>query len=275
MSAADAQGQRRAGGPGDIKPVKVEVADGVATVAVNSPPVNAMGAGVLHGLASTARSLAGDDAVRAVVVVGAGTKAFMAGADISEFAELRERPAGMQEHAALAGRMWDAWRALPQPVVAAVQASAVGGGLEFALACDIIVADETAMFGLPEVKLGLIPGGGGTQRLPARVGAAAAKELMLLGSLVDAERARALGLVNRVAPHGQALALAQQLAAEIAARPRVAVQAIKRAVDASRPDLAAGLARERQIFLEVSRSDDFTEGFSAFLEKRAPHFTHS
>ena len=115
MSTADERGPRQASAPSARTPVKVAVACGVATVAVESPPVNAMGAGVLHGLASAARSLADDDGARVIVVVGAGTKAFMAGADISEFAELRERPAGMLEHAALAGRMWDAWRALPQP----------------------------------------------------------------------------------------------------------------------------------------------------------------
>jgi enoyl-CoA hydratase/carnithine racemase len=253
-------------------PVRVTVADGVATVLVDSPPVNAMGAAVIDGLGEAAARVGPDHDVRVVVLAGAGTKAFLAGADIAEFQALRAEPGAMAAHSTRARAVFDAWQALPQPLIAAVQASAVGGGLELALVCDLIVADPAARFGLPEVKLGLIPGGGGTQRLPARIGPAAAKELLFLGSLVDAERALALGLVNRVSEPGGAVAAAQELAARIAALPRVAVTSVKRAVDGA--VLGAALDREREIFLETFASQDFAEGYAAFLEKRKPVFTH-
>lgn len=253
-------------------PVTVTVADGVATVLVDSPPVNAMGAAVIDGLGRAAACVGPDHGVRVVVLAGAGTTAFMAGSDIGEFEALRAEPGAMDEHSLRARAVFDAWQALPQPLIAAVQASAVGGGLEIALICDLIVADPGARFGLPEVKLGLIPGGGGTQRLPARIGTAAAKELLFLGSLVDAQRALALGLVNRVSEPGGALAAAHELAARIAALPRVAVTAAKRAVDGA--VLGPALDREREIFLETFASKDFEEGFAAFLEKRKPVFSH-
>jgi enoyl-CoA hydratase/carnithine racemase len=257
------------------EPVTVAIADGVATVTVDSPPVNAMGVAVLTGLRAVAERLAGNRAARAVVLTGAGTKAFIAGADITEFAEILARPDGMRQHAELSRSMFQAWQELPQPLIAAVQASAIGGGLEFALACDLIVADEVASFGLPEVKLGIIPGAGGTQRLPARIGLSAAKEMMLLGSTIDADRALRLGLINRLAANGKTLEVAQGLATQIAARPWMAVAGIKRAADAANAFLDAGLNRELEIFLEVAKSDDFAEGFSAFLEKRKPRFSHT
>jgi enoyl-CoA hydratase/carnithine racemase len=256
-------------------PVSVTQADGVATVLVDSPPVNAMGEAVLQGLRAAAEvvSAAARD-VRAVVLTGGGSKAFMAGADISEFSDLAADPDGMRRHSVAARATFDAWQALPHPLIAAVQASAVGGGLEIALVCDLIVADPTARFGLPEVKLGLIPGGGGTLRLPDRIGVAAAKELLLLGSVVDAERAATLGLINRVSAPGQALFEARALAERIAALPWVAVSSVKRAVDGGLDVLTGRLNREREIFLETATSADFTEGFTAFLEKRKPHYTH-
>jgi enoyl-CoA hydratase/carnithine racemase len=253
-------------------PVQVAIDDGVATVMVDNPPVNAMGRAVLDGLGAAAARVGPEHEVRAVVLTGAGGTAFMAGADISEFQALRAEPDGMDQHSRVARAVFDAWQGLPQPVIAAVQASAVGGGLEIALLCDLIVADPAARFGLPEVKLGLIPGGGGTQRLPARIGVTAAKELLFLGSLINAERAAALGLVNQVSEPGGALAAAQGLAARIAALPRVAVTCAKRAVNGAVP--AAALDREREIFLETFGSQDFTEGFAAFLDKRKPVFTH-
>ncbi|HET9966963.1 MAG TPA: enoyl-CoA hydratase/isomerase family protein, partial [Streptosporangiaceae bacterium] len=143
-------------------PVGVAIGDGVATVTVDKPPVNAMGRDVLVGLGGAAERLGPAPEVRAVVLAGAGQAAFMAGADIGEFQALRAEPGSMDRHSQLARAVFDAWQALPQPVIAAVQASAVGGGLEIALLCDLIVADPAARFGLPEVKLGLIPGGGGT-----------------------------------------------------------------------------------------------------------------
>lgn len=253
-------------------PVSVAVSDGVATVTVDKPPVNAMGREVLAGLGAAAERVGPAHEVRAVVLTGTGRAAFMAGADIGEFQALRAEPGAMDRHSRMARAVFDAWQALPQPVIAAVQASAVGGGLEIALLCDLIVADPAARFGLPEVKLGLIPGGGGTQRLPARIGTAAAKELLFLGSLIDAPRAHALGLVNQVSEPGRALAAALAIAARIAALPRVAVTCAKRAVNGAVP--AAALDREREIFLETFSSEDFTEGFAAFLEKRKPVFTH-
>ena len=253
-------------------PVGVAIGAGVATVTVDKPPVNAMGRDVLAGLGDAAGRVGPAPEVRAVVLTGTGPAAFMAGADISEFQALRAEPGAMDQHSQLARAVFDAWQALPQPVIAAVQASAVGGGLEIALLCDLIVADPAARFGLPEVKLGLIPGGGGTQRLPARIGIAAAKELLFTGSLIDAARAQALGLVNQVSEPGGALAAAQAMAGRIAALPRVAVTSAKRAVNGAVP--AAALDREREIFLEAFASEDFTEGFAAFLDKRKPVFTH-
>lgn len=257
-------------GPEEV--VRVSFAGGVATVQVDSPPVNAMGRAVIDGLALAADQVAQSPEVRAVVVVGTGSAAFMAGADIGEFQELRSQPGAMEAHSLRARAALDAWAALTQPVIAAVQASAVGGGLEFALLCDLIVADPAARFGLPEVKLGLIPGGGGTQRLPQRIGNAAAKEMLYLGSVVTAQRALELGLVNRVTEPGGALAVATGMADRIAGLPAVAMSCLKRAVGAETD--AAALDREREIFLEAYASQDFEEGFTAFLEKRPARFAH-
>src|SRR4051794_1631047 len=161
-------------------PVTVTVADGVATVLVDNPPVNAMGAAVIDGLGAAAARVGPDHGVRVVVLAGAGTKAFLAGADIAEFQALRAEPGAMAAHSTRARAVFDAWQALPQPLIAAVQASAVGGGLEIALVCDLIVADPAARFGLPEVKLGLMPGAGGAARPPAPVGVGPARERLPL-----------------------------------------------------------------------------------------------
>jgi enoyl-CoA hydratase/carnithine racemase len=248
---------------------------GVATVTVDKPPVNSLDDATLAGLGAAARSIGADPEVRAVVLTGAGSKTFMAGADLAEIRGALGVPGGMEEHVALTVPTFDAWRRLPQPVVAAVTAHAVGGGLEFALLCDLIVAEPRCRFGLPEVTLGLIPGGGGTQRLPRRIPAALAAELVLLGGMIDAERARRSGLVNEVVGEGEALARAQEIAARLAALPALAVQAAKRAlrapVDAG---LDAGLDLERELFLEVCASADAREGAEAFLAKRRARFRH-
>ena len=254
--------------------VTVEREGAVATVTVDNPPVNALDDPTLEGLGEAARELAGDDEVRAVVLTGAGERAFLAGADLRSLQNALGTPE-MEAHVALTRPVFDAWRALEQPVVAAVGASAVGGGFEFMLVCDLIVADERARFGLPEVTLGLMPGGGGTQRLPRRVGWTAATELLLLGRLVKAERAHELGIVNVVAGEGRALTEAQALAGRLAALPAVAVQSAKRALrQALEPGLDEGLDAERELFLAVAASEDAKEGAEAFLAKREPSFRH-
>lgn len=253
-------------------PVSIALSDGVATVLVDHPPVNAMGREVLGGLEQAAAALRDDQDVRVVVLTGGGTKAFFAGADISEFESHASKDGGMEANARWARSVLDAWAALPQPVIAAVQAHAMGGGLEVALLCDLIVVDPTVKLGLPEVKLGLIPGGGGTQRLPRRIGAGPAKMMMFLGTAVDAQRALEIGLVDQVSAEGNVLEEAQELAARIAAMPRVAVQAIKKAVDR---DLSADLDHEQEQFKVAFSSNDFKEGFTAFLEKRPPRYTHT
>jgi enoyl-CoA hydratase/carnithine racemase len=255
-------------------PVTVERDGAVATVIVDNPPVNSLDDPTLEGLGEAGNGLAGDSEVRAIVLSGAGEKAFLAGADLRSLEHALGTPE-MEKHVALTRPVFDAWRALPQPVVAAVQASAVGGGFEFMLVCDLVVADPRARFGLPEVTLGLMPGGGGTQRLPRRVGWTAAAELLLLGGLVKAERARELGVVNVVAAEGEALAEAQRLAGRLAALPAVAVQSAKRALRrALEPGLDEGLDAERELFLAVCASEDAREGAAAFLAKREPSFRH-
>jgi enoyl-CoA hydratase/carnithine racemase len=255
--------------------VRIETAaDGVAVVTVDNPPVNALRNEVVDALAAAAEQLAADDAVRAVVLTGSGDRAFVAGADLDEFSQALGSSDWIEDHTARTRRMLDLWEQLPQPVVAAVQASALGGGLEIALVCDLIFADPGARFGLPEVRLGLMPGAGGTQRLPRRIGSGRAKELILLGGTIDAEEARRIGLVNRVADAGGALAAAREVAARIATFSSVAVRAIKRSVDCADGELGQGLDRERVLFMQVFASHDAAEGVAAFVEKRAPAFAH-
>jgi enoyl-CoA hydratase/carnithine racemase len=254
--------------------VRIDVLDGVAVVTVDNPPVNALRNEVVDALGAAASRIGDDNSVRAVVLTGTGSNAFIAGADLDEFSKALGSVEWIDDHTLRTRRTLDAWEGLPQPVVAAVQASAVGGGLEVALVCDLIVADPRARFGLPEVRLGLMPGAGGTQRLPRRVGIGRAKELLLLGGTIDAEEARRIGLVNRVAAEGGALELARDVAGKLAALSSVAVQAIKQSVAGSDGDLSLGLDTERNLFIQVFASEDATEGVNAFVEKRAPGFSH-
>jgi enoyl-CoA hydratase/carnithine racemase len=255
--------------------VGLEVSDaGVAVVTVDNPPVNALTNETLTGLGEAAGRIAASSDVRSIVITGAGDRAFMAGADIEEFRGALGSRTWIEEHTSLTRRVFDLWDELAQPLVAAVQASAVGGGLEVVLLCDIVVADPRASFGFPEVTLGLIPGAGGTQRLSRRVSASAASELLLLGELVDATRARELGLVTRVAESGEATAHAKQIAERLAALPSRAVQSVKKALRGSSPDLSSGLDLERDLFLDVFGSEDAREGLAAFIERRPPQFRH-
>jgi enoyl-CoA hydratase/carnithine racemase len=251
--------------------VRVETADGVAVITVDNPPVNTLADAVLEQLGTTAANLAADAGVRAVVLTGAGDRAFMAGADLAEFQRLLDGDGSIEDHVAASRRALGLVEAIPQPVIAAVQASAMGGGLEVALVCDLIVADPEARLGLPEVRLGLMPGAGGTSRLPQRIGMGPARELLLLGRAVTAEEGHRLGLVNRVSSPGSALAEAVELATRLAVLPSRAVTSIKRVLAVDR---AQALDRERDAFLELFRTEDVREGVAAFVEKRPPSFRH-
>jgi enoyl-CoA hydratase/carnithine racemase len=259
-------------------PVGLAVDGGVATITVDNPPVNALSDATLIGLRDAAAEAGEREDVRAVVLTGAGEKAFIAGADLRALAPALG-PDGdealMREHVGLTAPAFAALTGIAVPVIAAVQANALGGGLEFALCCDLIVADPRARFGLPEVNLGLIPGGGGTQRLARRIGGAAALELVLLGRPIEAARAHELGIVNLVAAEGGALDEARRMAERLAGLAPQALRSAKRAVRAGLDaGLDEGLAAERELFLAVARTADAAEGAAAFLEKRRPSFGH-
>lgn len=212
--------------------------------------------------------------IRAVLLTGAGDRAFSAGADIKEFPGASD-PERWRRQIRYIFDVSEKLAALPQPVVAAVNGLAYGGGFELSLFCDVRLASERARFALPEVKLGLFPGTGGVQRLPGLVGLARAKEILLRGDPFAAAEAERIGLVNRVLPvdrlYQEALALAQTLAA----RPGRAVRIIKRLVDGS-VGLSAAEEREREIDanVEIIQTADAREGFQAFVEKRPPRFQH-
>lgn len=235
--------------------------DGVALVQLNNPKVNALSQALLHRLHSIASDLTTNPA-GAVVITG-GERLLAAGADISEFGgPVEGEKIGAGFHLAL-----DAVAAIPRFVIAAVSGYALGGGCELALACDYRIASEKAVFGQPEVHLGIIPGGGGTQRLPRLIGASRAKELMITGRQVKADEALALGLVDEVVAHEQLHERAFALAAGIAAGPHQAQAFIKRAVDEGlSTSLAEGLRLERQLFTEVFTTHDSQIGVRSFVE---------
>ena len=242
----------------------------VATITVNRPRVlNALDAPTLHELARAVDGLRADASVRAVVVTGAGEKAFSAGADIAAMAAMSA--AEGHAYSRLGHEVMACLEALAVPVVGAVNGVALGGGFELALACDLLVASARARFGLPEITLGLIPGFGGTQRLVARVGQARARELIYSGRVFGAEEAERFGLVTRVVAPEEVAGAAAALAAELAGRAPVALQAAKRATAVARDaDLDTGCRYEVEAFGVTFASEDRVEGLRAFLDKRAP-----
>jgi len=256
-------------------PVDIATEAGIATVTVANPPVNALGDPVLEALLDAAERLSADREVRVIVLTGAGERSFIAGADLGAFVHALGDPEQMAAHVQLTSRTFGAWAAIPVPVLAAIGGHAMGGGLELALRCDVLVVDPRAKLGLPEVTLGLMPGAGGTQLLPRRVGVSAATRMILLGEVLDAERALAAGLIDVIAELGQALSETAEIAARIAALPGRAVASAKAALRAaSRQSLEAGLLTERRLFLELAGTADALEGASAFMSKREPSFIH-
>ena len=242
----------------------------VATLTLDRPrALNALDAATLRELARAIRELRRDGGVRALVVTGAGDKAFSAGADIAAMAAMSA--ADGHAYSRLGHEVLARLETLAIPVVAAVNGVALGGGLELALACDLIVASEKARLGQPEINLGLIPGFGGTQRLVRRIGQTRARELIYLGHMVAAEEALRVGLVNRVVPHERLAEEAAKLAAELGARAPVALAQAKRATAvAADADLETGCRFEVEAFGVTFATEDRVEGLKAFLEKRMP-----
>jgi enoyl-CoA hydratase len=245
--------------------------DGVAVLVVDNPPMNALSFALQAELDEALAQLEQRDDVRVVVVAGANEKVFSAGAEITELDALRD-PAEAARIVERLHRIFGRLEHLPQPTIAAIDGAAVGGGTELALACTFRIAGSSVKLGLPEVRLGLIPGGGGTQRLPRLVGVAAALEIILGGRTLGADEAVSVGLIHRVVDSGAARAAALEYASVLAAQPRVALQAAKRAVLAQGTE--HGFATELNAFVAAASSDDMAEGVDAFLGKRPPRFTH-
>ena len=249
--------------------VRLEIEGAVATIRLDRPPANALARAVSEELSEAARAVAEDAMVRAVVVWG-GERIFAAGADIKAMVDF-----GPAEIAPDVGALERACRDLesvPVPVIAAINGFALGGGCEVAIACDVRIVAEDAQLGLPEIGLGIIPGAGGTQRLPRLIGLGRARDLILSGRLVPAAEALQIGLVDRVVPAAEVLTTALVEARRFASGPTRAYAAAKRALSASGGELQAGLEVEREVFVPLFETQDQEEGMRAFLDKRDPRF---
>lgn len=252
--------------------VKLELDGPVSVITIDRPKaLNALNRQVLTELADAIGQVAANTGTRALIVTGGGEKAFVAGADIAEMAGLSLSEA--QAFGELGHKVFDSLEGLRIPVIAAVNGFALGGGSELALACDFIYASEKAKFGLPEVTLAVIPGFGGTQRLTRLVGRARAKEMIFTGDMIDANKAKEIGLALEVLPAGELLAHCKKVASTIAKRGPLAIAQAKRVIDAGadRP-LSDANATERTAFAHLFGTADQKEGMSAFLAKRPPEF---
>ncbi len=252
--------------------VLTQVAGRVATVTINRPEKrNALNQETRAGIIAALDQLERDPAVRVVIVTGAGDKAFIAGADIAEF----EGRSPVDQYREMGE--WSVYQAadrFPKPIIAAINGFCLGGGCEFAMACDIRIAGDNAKLGQPEINLGIIPGGGGTQRLPRLVGLGQAFRLLYTGDLIDAAEALRIGLVDQVVPAGELMTQVRALADKIASKSPVALSLMKEAVRASvRSPLDDGLRQEITLFGLAFASEDKKEGVAAFLAKRTPEFT--
>ncbi len=250
-----------------------EKSGGVGTITLNRPKsMNALSRTLLEELGHALQQMALDDDTKCVILAG-HEKFFAAGADITEVVNIISPADAYQfsKSVDFIRRMED----FDKPVIAAVSGMALGGGCELALACDLRIAAENAQFGLPEIKIGVMPGAGGTQRLPRLIGAGKAKELLYTGDFVDAAEAYRLGLVNRVVPVDSLMDEARALAKKIAARPGIAVRMIKLAVEGGLSmDVKSAIAYEARCFETLFSTEDRVEGMKAFVEKRKPVFKH-
>jgi enoyl-CoA hydratase len=245
--------------------------DNVGYITLNRPEaLNALNAKMMEEMCKAALSMDVDDNVSVIVILGS-KKAFAAGADIKEMASLSFADAYSQD---LFGG-WDALSRVRKPLVAAVSGFALGGGCELAMMCDLIIASETAKFGQPEIKLGIIPGMGGTQRMTRAIGKAKAMDMMLTGRMISAVEAEAHGLVARVVPAERFGAEVEEFAAEVAGKSQISARMVKEAINAAfETPLADGLRFERRASQSAFATGDQKEGMAAFIEKRLPKFSH-
>jgi enoyl-CoA hydratase len=251
--------------------IDIERADAIAVVTLNRPEaLNAFNTAQLEELLAAMRQLGADAAIRAIVITGAGERAFAAGADIKEMEA--KSPLEAKAFAELGHAACAAIERAPQPTIAAVNGFALGGGCEIALACDIRLAAERAVLGQPEVALGIFPGWGGTQRLPRLIGPGLAKELIFTGRSVNAAEALRIGLVNAVHPAQELLSKARELAGQIAVQGPLAVRHAKIAINHAFGDTLGGFEQEQQLFALLFGTTDQREGMAAFVGRRKPSF---
>lgn len=255
-----------------LKSALYEKSDRIATITINRPQaLNALNKETMQEILQLLDDVAEDENIRVVVITGAGGKAFSAGADIKEmrgFNSLKARALAERGH-----KLCRAIETLGKPVIAAINGYALGGGLEMAMACDFRIASDKAKMGQPEVNIGLIPGWGGTQRLPRLIGKTAAKEMIYTGKMVNAEKAEKLGLVNKVVPADQLMSAVKEFASELVDKPPKAIEIAKSLINQGvETDLETALKFEREGFGVVASTEDSKEGLAAFLEKRKPKF---
>ncbi|KKB40666.1 enoyl-CoA hydratase/isomerase family protein [Bacillus thermotolerans] len=244
----------------------------IATVYLNRPPYNPLNTQLYQELSVLFEELEKNPEVRAVIITGKGDRAFAAGADINEMMNLSN--VEMAEMSRVSREAYDKVEALSKPVIAAVNGLALGGGCELALACDFRICSSNTKFGLPEINLGIIPGGGGTQRLPRLVGQSKAKELLYFGEMIDAEKAKEIGLANKVTELEDLMSEAVRWAEKLAQKPVVAMSMVKKSINkGSDMGLPAALDLETVCFGNAFASEDRKEGMQSFVDKRKPQFT--
>lgn len=260
------------GGMGEYKTLLYEKKEGIGTITINRPEaLNALNTQVFKEIYSLLEEIEKDDGVKVVIITGKGDKAFVAGTDIKEMENLACNQA--RDLAMLARKTIDKIEALKKPVIAAINGFALGGGCELAMACDLRIASEKAKLGQPEINLGIIPGSGGTQRLPRLIGSSRAKRLIFTGELVDAKTAHEIGLVDMVVPHDQLMDESKKLAFTIAGKSKVALALAKSAINRGLGlDLRTGLDYEIECFAQCFATSNQKEGMKAFLERRKSLF---
>jgi enoyl-CoA hydratase len=250
----------------------VEIEENIATVRLNRPPVNSLNVNAYTDIYNAFSELEKNDAVRAIILTGTGEKAFAAGLDVKEVAG--KTIPDYYAFGKISRMCLDKVAAVQKPTIAALFGFVFGGGCELALACDLRIASLDASIGCPEVNLGIIPGSGGTQRIPRLIGVAKAKELLFMGDTVTGEEAARIGLVNKAVPKDKVYEEAKAWAARLAAKPRVALMVLKNIIDnGMNMDLQSALNYENDSFVVTYVSEDGREGFKAFTEKRKPVFT--